>query len=124
MSGEEPDQGGAGAAAAWPPGRRRQILAVLTGPFDGGAPLQARFQPGAEAFPKQAFELDRDGPRAPEGRSVAYLRLVRRLWLDLWARQKGAPMSPREAWLRRLHVAVLQAHLLERELLDRLESDF
>ena len=98
-------------------------MALLTGPFDGGAPMQARFQPGAEAFPKRAFELHRDEPRVPEGQSVAYLRLACRLWMGLWTRQAGAPSSPREAWLRRVHAAVLQAHLLERELLDQLEPE-
>ncbi len=110
------------AAKAWPPRLRRRLTYGLTGPLDGGAPSTARFQPGAEAFPKRAFELSRDEARAPEGRSTAYLRLVRRLWLDLWAREAGEPRSPREAWLQRLHAAVLRAHELEGELLDRLES--
>ena len=109
-------------AEPWPPGRRRRLLASLTGPFDGGAPLEARFQPGAEAFAKAVFELDRDEPRAPEGQSLAYLSLVRRFWLARWVRTAGAPLSPREAWMKRLHAAVLQAHVLERELLDELES--
>ena len=98
-------------------------MALVTGPFDGGAPMQSRFQPGVEAFPKRAFELERDDARAPAGQSLAYLRRRRRLWLELWVRQAGAPASPREAWLRRLHAAVLHAHVLEREMLDRLEAD-
>ena len=112
-----------GEPPAWPPSLRRRLVYVLIGPFDGGAPAEARLQPGAEAFPKRAFELGRDEPRAPEGQSLAYLRLLRRLWLRAWAREADAPVSPREAWLRRLHAAVLRAHELERELLDRLEAN-
>ena len=111
-----------GLAPAWPPGLRRRIVSILIGPFDGGAPAEARLQPGAEAFPKRAFELGRDEPRAPEGQSLAYLRLLRRLWLEAWTREANSAVSPREAWLRRVHAAVLRAHELERELLDRLEA--
>ena len=108
------------AQGAKRPGSRRRLGFVVFGPFDGGAPSQARLQPGAEAFPKRAFELSRDRPRAPEGQSLAYLRLLRLLWLQVWAQETDAPVSPREAWLRRVHAAVLRAHELERELLDRL----
>ena len=57
----------------------------------------------------------------PDGPSLAYLSPARRLWLGLWARHAGRPRSPREAWMQHLHAAVLQAHVMERELLDELE---
>ena len=116
---DPPDRPG----SAWPPSARRRLMARLAGPFEGGAPLHARYQPGAEVFPKMVFELDRAGPRAPEGQSLDYLRLLRRLWLVVAARQAGAPVSPRDAWLERLHAAVLKAQVLERELLGQLEND-
>ena len=101
---------------------RRRLTALLVGPLDGGAPAYAQPQPGREAFPKRDFELGRDEPRAPDGQSLAYLRLLHRLWLDAWRREADEPVSPRQAWLRRLHAAVVRAHELERELLDRLEA--
>ena len=75
-------------------------------------------QPGAAAFPKTVFELDRT--QAPlSGRSAAaYFELARALWALRWKSARHA--ADESAWLRRLHEDVMLAHQLEREAMDRL----
>jgi hypothetical protein len=78
---------------------------------------------GAVAFPKVIFETASPGPVTPDGQSLAYLELARKLWLRRWASADPDITNRRDAATRVIHDMVQRAHVLERELLEMSGTD-
>jgi hypothetical protein len=80
-------------------------------------------QPGTSVFPKKLFVTDEGSPPLPDGQSLDYLELVQQQWTEVLVREQQA--SPSEfiaATIRMLQQAVIDARVLERRLIGRLEA--
>jgi hypothetical protein len=77
-------------------------------------------QPGASAFPKKIFVTDEGSVPMPDGQSLAYLELVQKQWSEDFLRER--PRDAAAISIRMLQQAVIDAHLIERKLIARLEA--
>jgi hypothetical protein len=79
--------------------------------------------PGASVFPKRLFVTDEGSPPLPDGQSLDCLELVQRQWSEFFVRgQRSSPSEFIAASIRMLQQAVIDAHVLERRLIGRLEE--
>ena len=77
-------------------------------------------QPGASAFPKKIFTTDEDAAPLPDGQSLAYLELVQQKWSEVFRRE--SPNDFTSVNIRMLQQLLIDAHILERMLIARLEA--
>jgi hypothetical protein len=80
-------------------------------------------QPGASVFPKRLFVSDEGSRPLPDGQSLDYLELVQQQWSEDFVReQQASPNGFPAAIIRMLQQTVIDAHVLERRLIGRLET--
>jgi hypothetical protein len=80
-------------------------------------------QPGTSVFPKKIFVTDEGSHPLPGGQSLDYLELVQQQWLEVFVReQQASPSEFTATSIRMLQQAVIDAHILERRLIERLEE--
>lgn len=80
-------------------------------------------QPGTSVFPKKIFVTDEGSRPLPDGQSLDYLELVQQQWLEVFVlEQQASPSEFTVASIRMLQQAVIDAHVLERRLIGRLEA--
>jgi hypothetical protein len=80
-------------------------------------------QPGMSVFPKKIFLTDEGSRPLPDGQSLDYLELVQQQWVEEFFRtQQASPGDFSAATIRLLQQTVIDAHVLERRLMGRLET--
>jgi hypothetical protein len=109
--------------------RRKRILRAIEGAAAGLLQeLKTRnpdllAQPGSAVFPKRIFITPEGSLPLPDGRSVSYLEIVQAKWDQFFAKSEAeSELEFSEAGIRLLQQTVIDAHVLESRLMERIKE--